>query len=90
MTWFCFALCQAFHWKSLSKKEEYLPSSYFIMKVKNIKIAKYTTQMDGDYTEVEILFGVKDLNREKVNWWDPNGIGMPVWDGAFDITDPDT
>jgi hypothetical protein len=39
---------------------------------------------------VEIFFGIKALDKADVKWWDPNGIGKPVWDTKFDITDPVT
>ena len=36
---------------------------------------------------MDIIFGVKSLNKEDLKWWDSNGIGKPIWDRNFDITD---
>jgi len=54
-----------------------LPSSHFIIKAKKIIANNFRAQLEGDYTDVDIIFGVKGLNKEKVKWWDPNGIGKP-------------
>ena len=90
LAWFCFASYKSLHWKILSKEEEYLPNGHFIIKAKSIITKQFLVQLEGDFTDVDIIFGVKSLNKEEVQWWDPNGIGKPIWDRNFDITDAKT
>jgi hypothetical protein len=84
----CFSLHKSINWKSLSKEEEFLPNTNFIMQGKLIMMNHFNSGMEGDYTDVDIIFGVKSLDLSKVKWWDPNGIGKPVWDKNFDIANP--
>jgi hypothetical protein len=76
--------------KSLSKEEEFLPKSHFVMQAKGIIEKEFTKQIEGDYTNVEIIFGIQGIDKASVKWWDPNGIGEPIWDQIFDITDTET
>ncbi len=81
---------ETFQWKSLSKEEEYLPANHFIIKGKNILLKEFGQQsiVEGDFVDVEIIFGVKDISKDKLKWWDPSGVGEPIWDKKFDIADP--
>ena len=88
--WLCFASYQSAHWKSLSKEEEYLPTDHFIIEGKNILIDEFSTQLEGDLVDVDIIFGVIGLDSKAIKWWDPSSIGKPIWDQNFNIYDPAT
>jgi hypothetical protein len=88
--WFGFSIYKSMQWKTLSKEEEYLPANHFIIKAKGIIAKHFRAQLDGDYTDVDIIFGIKELDKSEVKWWDPNSIGKPKWESGFDITDPAT
>jgi len=46
----------------LSKEEEYLPSSHFVVKGKNIISEHFRSKLDGDMVDVNIVFGLKKLD----------------------------
>lgn len=60
------------------------------MQAKTIIMKDFKKQLDGDYTDVDLIFGIKGLDKANVKWWDPHGVGEPIWDTAFDIADPRT
>lgn len=90
MIWFVCSSYLCSQWKTLSKEEEYLPKGHFIIVGKEIIEKKFTERLEGDYIDVEIVFGVKDNDKSDVYWWDPQGIGKPIWDSKFNITDSAT
>ncbi len=74
----------------MTKEEEFLPSNHFIMEGKTILINQFSTQMEGDLVDVDIIFGVRGLDSKEIKWWDPANVGKPIWEESFDIYNPAT
>lgn len=41
---------------------------------------------DESYVDVTVFWGVKDIDREGENQWDPEFIGEVIWDDKFDMS----
>lgn len=72
--WLVFCITQAVNWKQLSKEEDYLPKNHFIIQTKKI-IENNFAATGGDFTDVDLIFGIKDLDKNGIKWWEPNLIG---------------
>lgn len=85
MIWTVVAAIYAFKLSPLTKEEEFLPEDHELMQVwKTVE----TNFPIGAIVElnVDIYWGVKDIDRDKVVRWDPSYVGEVIWDESFDLS----
>jgi predicted RND superfamily exporter protein len=68
----------------LSKEEEFLPENHKINLLQNDAMKSFGSSgiMDID---VNIYWGVKDIDKSKASMWDAHYIGEVIWDEKFSI-----
>lgn len=69
----------------LTKEEEFLPSDHELMQVwqtveKNFPVGAIVE------LNIDIFWGVKDVNRDDVVKWEPSYVGEVIWDDSFDLS----
>lgn len=71
----------------MTKEEEFIDPDHPIMKPIKIIMNEFGEKEEsGQY--VEIFWGVKDINDEEDDQWDPNWINTPVFDEGLDVAPP--
>jgi len=69
----------------LTKEEEFLPDDHELTMVWD-SVAKNFPSGAIIELNIDIFWGVKDIDREKVNKWDPFYVGEVIWDDSFDLS----
>ena len=64
-----------------------LPADHPFMQVQKILADKFSSTADQkEALRVNIIWGVKDLDRSDVALWDPEDLGRLKWDESFTVT----
>lgn len=69
----------------LTKEEEFLPDDHPLSLITKLISEEYTSGGVIDL-DVDIFWGVKDIDKSAVNKWDPSYIGEVVLDPDFDLS----
>ena len=83
--WTVVAAIYAMQLKPLSKEEEFLPADHELMQVWSTVETNFPV---GAIVElnVDVYWGVKGINKDKVVRWNPDYVGEVIWDETFDIS----
>ena len=84
------AIIIAFQIGPLTEDDAMLPVDHPLMIVQKILAERFSTTADQkEALRVNIIWGVKGLNRDDVGLWDPEDLGKLVWDDDFTISPPE-
>ena len=69
--------------------EEYFAKDYYITQALDKVMTNFN---EGQYAQtivVDIMWGVDNINKTKVDFFNASDIGEPIWDGGFDMSSED-
>lgn len=84
LTWAGYAGFISSYLSPLTSEEHAFPQSHRLIKIKNIILEKFDNRGPTDLN-INIFWGVKDINRQKSSMWDPLDIGEAILDDKFDM-----
>ena len=71
----------------LTEQEEFLPNSHELVVLADDIGNEFPSAADiKDSIVVSLNWGIKDLDRDDVDTWDPSDMGRLIWDDTFDLT----
>jgi hypothetical protein len=75
----------------LTEEEEFIPKYHPNIRVWTIFSENFTTEVEeSNHIVINLAWGLKDINREGDNPWDPNFIGEVVFDEEFNLPKPES
>lgn len=73
----------------LTKEEQLFPDNHRISRIKKIITQEFDKGGPIDL-EVNLFWGVKDINKQNISEWDPRDIGEAILDDQFDMAKQDS
>ena len=84
MIWTVISAIFASRLTPLSKEEEFLPADHQLSLITELVEDNYNGGLIN--LAIDIYWGVKGINKDETNRWDPVYIGEVIWDDEFDLT----
>jgi hypothetical protein len=74
----------------LTEEEEFIPKYHPNIRAWTIFKENFTEEVEeSNHIEINLYWGLKDINREGDNPWDPKFIGKIVFDEEFNLPKPE-
>lgn len=72
----------------MTKDIQFLPDDFWLQEAEVTLRNDYFSGSNDLSIDMRFFWGVKDLNNDDVNMWDPSELGKLKWDNNFDISEP--
>ena len=72
--------------RGLSKMEEYTPKDHYVMVGFEKILFGFNEGEQAQTIVVDIMWGLKGINKTKVDYYNASDIGEPIWDKDFDLS----
>lgn len=82
--WTAYACYLAKDMGPVTKREQYFTDDHYITKVDSLINENFESGLYDIY--VNVYWGIKSINRENVDRWNPEDIGDAVLDDEFDLS----
>lgn len=79
---------RSFEVQGLTKMEQLFPAKHQIQLAFEHTLSSFHDGDQGQSIVVDLMWGVQGINKTGVDFFNASDIGTPIWDDAFDMSDP--